>query len=451
MEPQKIVKALNGVLNSEIPVKTLARQLVIDSRNVECGDIFAAFSGENTDGNLFAAQALEKGAALVIVDNRAVYETLNGNKVLVANVLDAIKSLGLYKLAKYKGTKIAITGSMGKTSTKELISSVLRTEKKVYTAHGNYNNELGVAIVTANLELDSDYAIFEIGTNSFGEIEQLATYLKPTIAVLTAIGHAHIGKMGTIENLAKEKLSIIKGLNEGVLWVHSSCKKFLDKDLEASVKIKFFGAESDADVSLTDLARNEYGQLYFTATYKSEEYCFKINHPYDHFVSNALVAIGIGFDAKLEYKNVLAGILNFNPVAGRGALTKIGDIKIIDDTYNAGYESIISAIKNLDKIESNAKYALIGEMGEIEGFEETLYAELFALAKELKNINFIFVGKAYEKFEKAENINVALTKDVANEIVSQIKEGLILIKASRAKKFEDFISFLEQGSKKSAV
>ncbi len=147
----------------------------------------------------------------------------------------------------------------------------------------------------------------------------------------------------------------------------------------------------------------------------------------------------------------MTGILAFKPVTGRGAMVSVGGIKVIDDTYNAGFESIMSAVKNLAEINAPKKYAIIGEMGEIEGFEEMLYLKLYKLAKSLTEINFIFVGQSYCKFAETANITTAPTKEKANETVALIEEGLVLIKASRARKFEDFISFLEQERKKRAV
>lgn len=451
MKLKEIVNALGGVIKADTPNDLPVKKLVIDSRKVEEGDIFTALSGENTDGNLYAQNALDAGASLAIVEDKDIYEKLTGNKVLVRDGLSAIKSLGAYKLKNYKGTKIAITGSMGKTSTKELISSVLRTRKKVYTAYGNYNNELGVAICAANLNMRTSCAVFEFGTNSPGEIEQLSLYIKPHIAVLTGIGHAHIGRMGSMEKLAEEKLSIIKGMNGGTLWVNESCRMYLDEKILGAVDVKYFGTGMNADVILADAGRNNREQFYFTAVYKGIPYCFMLNHPYDHFIANSLAAIGIGFEMELDYQDVMTGILAFKPVTGRGAMVNVGKIKVIDDTYNAGFESIMSAVKNLAEIGAAKKYAIIGEMGEIEGFEEMLYLKLYKLAKSTENINFIFVGQNYCKFAETANITIAPTKEKANETVALIEEGLVLIKASRARKFEDFISFMEQERKKRAV
>jgi UDP-N-acetylmuramoyl-tripeptide--D-alanyl-D-alanine ligase len=451
MNLKETVNALGGVIKAETPKEAEFKRLVIDSRNVRAGDIFIGMVGEKADGNSFAQSALDNGASLVVMDNPEFYEIVKGNKVLVRDSLSAIKGLGAYKLLRYKGKKIAITGSMGKTSTKELISSVLRTRKRVYTAYGNYNNELGVAICAANLNMRTSYAVFEFGTNSPGEIEQLSAYIKPDTAVVTGIGHAHIGRMGSMEKLAEEKLSIVKGMNGGVLWAHESCRMYMNEKILGAVAVRYFGADMNADVILADTNRNSREQFYFTAVYKGVPYCFILNHPYDHFINNALAAIGIGFAAGLDYRNVMSGILTFKPVKGRGEVVEINGVKVIDDTYNAGFESIMSAVKNLSAINCENKYAIIGEMGEIEGFEEMLYLKLYKLAKTTSNIRFIFVGQSYCRFQETDNITVAATKEIANETVRGITEGLVLVKASRARRFEDFIEFIRQEKKKRAV
>ncbi|WP_022852007.1 UDP-N-acetylmuramoyl-tripeptide--D-alanyl-D-alanine ligase [Limisalsivibrio acetivorans] len=452
MNLRETVNALAGVISADTDGTSKVRRLVIDSRKVRKGDIFAAFPGENVDGSLYAAEAVNRGASLVIMENRAAYDALQGNKVLVRDVLAAVKGLGAYKLRKYNGTKIAVTGSMGKTSTKELISSVLSSRRRVYTAYGNYNNELGVAICAANLNMRSTFAVFEFGTNSPGEIAELSKYVKPEIAVVTGIGHAHIGRMGSIEKLAEEKLSIVDGMKkDSVLWVNDTCRKYLDDKVLGSVEVRYYGEDMNCDVILADANRNNKGQFYFTAVHKGFPYCFILDHVYSHFITNSLVAIGIGFSAGLDYQDVMKGVLKFKPVKGRGAVKVINGIRVIDDTYNAGFESIISAVENLDEMPDEKRYALIGEMGEIEGFEEMLYLRLYKEAKKRKDINFIFAGQSYRKFQDTENISIAPTKEEARELVSGISEGVVLIKASRAKRFEEFIDFIEKEKKRSAV
>ncbi|MGE4317608.1 MAG: UDP-N-acetylmuramoyl-tripeptide--D-alanyl-D-alanine ligase [Deferribacterales bacterium] len=445
------INAMGGVLRTSVQDDIEIRDFVIDSRKVTKGSCFLAFKGENTDGNLYAQKAQESGAALVVLDDEGVFDSMTGNRVLVKSSLDALKTIGAYNLSKYKGIKIAVTGSVGKTTTKELISSVLSSRKRVYTAYGNYNNELGTAICAANLKMRTSFAVFEMGTNSAGEISALSKYIRPDIAVVTIIGHAHIGRFDGIDGLAKEKLSIVDGMDGGTLWVHDSCRRFISEREISKVNVKYFGTDMASHIILADSNRTAAGDFYFTAVARNTPYCFKLNHIYSHFVQNSLAAIGIGMACGLSYTDIMKGIRNFQPQAGRGRLTDIGGIRVIDDTYNAGFESVLAAMNNLAEIPSEGKTAVIGEMGEIEGYEDMLYFKLIKRAKELTNVNFIFVGKSFARFEESGNIQIIASKDEAMRKTAEAEGGVMLFKASRSQRFEDFINYLQKEKKQRAV
>jgi UDP-N-acetylmuramoyl-tripeptide--D-alanyl-D-alanine ligase len=446
------INAMGGVLHSHVQEDVQIKNFVIDSRQLRKDSCFVAFKGEKTDGNLYAKAVSEEGASLVVVTDEAVYDSIRGSKVLVRDAMQALKDLGAYNLQRYKGRKIAITGSVGKTTTKELISEVLKTRKRVYTAYGNYNNELGVAICAANMKMGTSYAVFEMGTNSSGEIEQLSKYIKPDVCVVTGIGHAHIGRFKGIEGLAEEKLSIVKGMkNRGTLYIADTCRRFVTSEVLEKAEVKYFGSDMSSHVILAEVNRTAAGDFYFTAVTRNTPYCFKLNHIYSHFVNNSLPAIAIGMAAGLSYTDVMKGIRNFQPKAGRGRINDVDGIKVIDDTYNAGFESVISAMSNLAEIPSDVKTAFIGEMGEIEGYEEMLYFKLMKKASELQNVNFVFVGKGFTRFEKAGNIKIVQTREEAKRLISEVSQGAVLFKASRGQKFEEFVKHLEKEKMKSAV
>jgi UDP-N-acetylmuramoyl-tripeptide--D-alanyl-D-alanine ligase len=452
MHVTQAINAMGGVLRSAISDDREITDFVIDSRKVTAGSCFVAFKGENTDGNLYAQKAIESGAALVILENEETFNKMSGNRVLVKSSLEALKTVGAYNLAKFKGIKVAITGSVGKTTTKELVSCVLAAKKKVYTAYGNYNNELGVAICAANMKARSGFAVFEMGTNSTGEISALSKYIKPDVAVVTLIGHAHIGRFGSMEGLAAEKLSIVDGMtSEGTLWVHDSCRRFIGERELSRVNVRYFGTDMASHVIMGDMNRTVNGDFYFTAVMRNTPYCFKLNHIYSHFVQNSLAAIGIGMTCGLSYTEVMKGIRNFQPAAGRGKIIDNGDYRIIDDTYNAGFESVMGAMNNLAEISAPGKTAVIGEMGEIEGYEEMLYLKLIKRANEIKDVNFIFVGKGFMKFETADNVKVVAEKEEAQKLIAGVDKGIFLFKASRARRFEDFIDYLQKEKEQRAV
>ncbi|TCK58217.1 UDP-N-acetylmuramoyl-tripeptide--D-alanyl-D-alanine ligase [Seleniivibrio woodruffii] len=452
MHVTQAINAMGGVLRSAIVTDCEITDFVIDSRKVVEGSCFVAFKGDNTDGNLYAEQALKDGAVLAVLEDEEVFNRMSGNRVLVKSSLDALKTVGAYNLGKFKGVKVAVTGSVGKTTTKELISCVLAAKKKVYTAYGNYNNELGVAICAANLKNRSGFAVFEMGTNSAGEIAALSKYIKPDVAVVTLVGHAHIGRFGDIDGLAAEKLSIIDGMADGAtLWVHDSCRRFIGERELSRVNVRYFGTDMMSHVILAEKNRTASGDFYFTAVMRNTPYCFKLNHIYSHFVENSLAAIGIGMSLGLSYTEVMKGIRNFQPADGRGKITEYGEYKIIDDTYNAGFESVMGAMNNLAEIPASQKTAVIGEMGEIEGFEEQLYQKLIKRAQELKGVNFIFVGGGFKDFKEADNIRIVAEKTDAMKKVADVEGGIMLFKASRSRRFEDFINHLQKEKEQRAV
>jgi len=446
------INAMGGVLKSHVHKDANIRKFVIDSRQVRKESCFAAFAGESTDGNIYAEKAAASGASLVIMTDAEMYKRVSCSKVLVKDSLQALKDIGTYNLKRYKGRKIAVTGSVGKTTTKELISEVLRTRKRIYTAYGNYNNELGVAICAANLKMGTSHAVFEIGTNSEGEISALSNYIKPHICVVTSIGHAHIGRFDGIESLAAEKLSIVDGIREkGVLYISDSCRRFVDLKVLEKAEVRYFGSDMASHIILADVNRTVNGDFYFTAVSRSTPYCFKLNHIYSHFVENSLPAIAIGMAAGLSYTDVMKGVRKFQPKDGRGRVSELGGIKLIDDTYNAGFESVISAMENLAEIPVGKKRAFIGEMGEIEGYEEMLYFKLLKRASELKDIEFVFVGSGFSGASRSKNIKLVNRREDAFPLISEIDDGAVLFKASRVQKFEEFVKHLEKEKMKSAV
>jgi len=446
------VTAMGCVLESHVAEDKKIRDFCIDSRKVRKGSCFIGMKGLNTDGNFYADKALESGAFLVVLENEEIYRKTKGNKVLVSNSMQALKNIGADKLARYKGRKIAITGSVGKTTTKEIISEVLKSRKRVYTAYGNYNNELGVSLCAANMTMGTSFAVFELGSNASGEISALSKYIRPDICVLTAIGHAHIGRFAGIEALAEEKLSITDGMKDkGTLWAADSCRKYMTDKIKNRVDVRYYGRDMSSGVILADVNRTASGDFYFTAVTRNTPYCFKLNHIYSHFVENSLAAIAVGMSSGLSYTDVMKGVRSFQPKDGRGKIMDFGDVKIIDDTYNAGFESVISAMNNLGEIPAEDKTAFIGEMGEIEGYEEMLYFKLMKRAGEIKNVSFVFVGKAYSRFEKAGNIKVVQSREEALQMISEIEKGAVLFKASRGQRFEEFVRYLEKEKIKSAV
>jgi len=415
--------------------------VVIDSRKVVKGSVFFAINGNNVNGNDFVSDAILVGATLIVFTDKDKYDSIECNKVLVTDAKLVLLQLAKLFFKRYKGKKIFITGSFGKTSSKELLTSILATKYNVYSTEGNYNNELGVSITGVNIDMNADFIIIEAGSNSVGEIECLADIVKPDISIVTNIGHAHIGRFGSYENIIKEKLSVVRAMKSGSMIILPY--EFLDKiEKNGEVTVYTFGQNSSSDIELID-AKYQGSQIEFRVS--GDETVYKLSNSYLHMATNALPLIYFAKQMGMNSQEIFSGIASFKQVKGRGEIIKIGEMTIIDDTYNAGVESIVSSVKSLSLMDSDKKrYAVIGEMAEIEGYEAELYQIIVDLSIVYENIDFYLVGESYKSFKELSNRKIYLSKDSVIEELVKIQNGLILIKASRSREFETIINKLHQ-------
>ncbi|ADR19635.1 UDP-N-acetylmuramoyl-tripeptide--D-alanyl-D-alanine ligase [Calditerrivibrio nitroreducens] len=416
--------------------------ITIDSRDVKEGSIFFAFKGEKTDGHLYIEQAISKGAVCCVITDENYYDA-NKPLVLVKDTLYAMRELGRWNLGKFNGKKIVITGSVGKTSTKAILSLVLSQKLKIYEAFKNFNNELGVAIVTSNIDLGAQYAIFEIGTNNPGEIKSLSEFLQPDVGIITGVGHSHIGRFGSLKEITKEKLAISEGVKkDGVLWINDGVDTSY-YNFPEGINVKKFGFSKDSDIYIEEL--NVEKEVNFIVNFNNFRYCFRINHPFSHFAVNALPAIALAFENQFHYEEIYRGLDKFVPVEGRGEIIRTQNKIIINDTYNAGFEAVLSAVENLSKIDAPKKIAILGEMAEIDGFEEKLYSRLKNEVEKRNDIYFYLVGESFKDFQSLEN--VSYFKDKSELINADILkgDGVYLVKASRSKRFEELVEYLKKG------
>ncbi|MDR2105034.1 MAG: UDP-N-acetylmuramoyl-tripeptide--D-alanyl-D-alanine ligase, partial [Deferribacteraceae bacterium] len=230
----------------------------LDSREVKGGNLFFAAKGKNTDGNVYAASALENGAAAVIMDSPALYEKVEGSKLLVENSLISLQRLAHFRISNYRGRKVAVTGSFGKTGVKDMLYSVLKERYNAYATFGNHNNRLGLDLTIAGIPTETEAAVFEIGSNAPGEILELSKFINPDAAIVTGAGFAHIGRFGSLEAAAKEKLSIIDAMREGAtLIVNEDLRSYIEKFYpQPHIKVIYFGKRDSSDIYLVHFEAN---------------------------------------------------------------------------------------------------------------------------------------------------------------------------------------------------
>ena len=374
-----IINKLNGKLicgDINLPLVNFSK----DTRTINPGDIYVGIKGENFDGNTFYKDALEKGAACCILDNPNVAEEITDKTiVLVDDSLKCIQELAKYKRSLYDIPVIGVTGSVGKTSTKDMIASVLETKYKVLKNEGNNNNEIGLPLTILRLK-DEEIMVTEMGMNHFGEISLLTDIAKPTIGVITNIGTAHIGYLGSRENIMKAKLEIVEGLN-GPLIINNDNDIMHDNIdyIKCLNDIITFGIDNNSDYMASDINGSK----------------FKINGvdmetPISNtaFIYNSLVAYIIGKLCNIDDNSIRKGIMNLKLSSNRLEYKKTkNNVTLIDDTYNASLDSIKASLELLKKA-TGRKIAVIGDILEVDGFNKEIHEDI---AKELLKNNLDFI------------------------------------------------------------
>jgi UDP-N-acetylmuramoyl-tripeptide--D-alanyl-D-alanine ligase len=340
----------------------------IDTRTLQPGDLFVALRGEAGDGHDFVAEALAKGAAGAMV-HRLVPDT--AGLLLVDDTLVALHRLGGYARARFGGRLAAVTGSVGKTTTKEMLRTILGTFGRTHAAVASYNNHWGLPLTLARLPPDSEFCVVEIGMNHPGEIAPLARLARPLVAVITSVEKAHIGFLGAIEAIADEKAAIVQGLEPGGVAVLPADTPLLSRLRAAAgeTRIATFGAAPTADVRLIDLAMDADGSD-IVAAVDGGRFAFRLSAPGRHMAVNALAALAAAQHLSGKRADLIAPALQgFAPVAGRGARRQIalpgGTALLLDESYNGNPASMRAALGVLRLQPAKRRIAVLGDMLEL--------------------------------------------------------------------------------------
>lgn len=427
-----------------------------DTRNIQSGDTYVGIKGENFDGNLFYKKALESGAKICILEDVAIDEQIQSTYkdrtiVKVKDTIKALQELAAYKRSLYNIPVIAVTGSVGKTSTKDILASVVAKKYKVLKTQGNYNNNIGLPLTLLQLE-DHEAVVVEMGMNSLGEISTLTNIAKPTIAVITNIGTAHIGKLGSRQNILKAKLEILEGLQENGTLVINNDNDLLNEWNKQNTKYNVIGVgiENESDINAVNIHTEEQKSK-FTAIVENKELNVTVPIIGNHFIYNAMCGIAVGKILKIEEEKILQGIQEFELTKDRMEVIKIkNDVTIINDCYNANFDSMKAGLEALNNTKGNKKIAVLGDMLELGEYSEKLHKQvgaevvknnidiLITVGNEAKHIASIAKEKT-EVFEFNEN-EKAIEK--LKEIIN--KEDVILIKASNGMHFIEIVKALKE-------
>ncbi len=426
-----------------------------DTRTLKKGDTYIGIKGGNFDGSKFWKQAIENGAETVIVENVEISEEekkefYDKAIIIVEDTLEALYKIAAYKRIMSKIPVIAITGSVGKTSTKDVIGGVVSQKYKTHKTAGNLNNNIGMPFTILGLK-DEEIMVLEMGMNNLGEISLLSEIAKPDICVITNVGTAHIGNLGSRENILKAKLEILDGNPKAKLIINNDNDMLSEwySKLENKKNIFTIGIDNKSEYMPEDIKLNESNSI---VKYKNEEITVPVQGK--HFVLNALVAIAIGEILDINLKNIKNGIETFELTKNRMEVLENSEgIKVINDAYNASYESMSASLSNLGQFK-NRKIAVLGDMFELGQFSEKLH---YGVGKEViaNNIDILLCSG-----ENSKNItNGAIENGMSKECVMHFddKESLlekleniirendiILLKASNGMKFHEISSKLKE-------
>lgn len=349
----------------------------IDSRAVADGDAFFAIKGDRFDGHDFADNALEAGASVVVLEDaqREKFSHLPDRVLFVDDVLSALERLGIAARERVQGKILAVTGSVGKTSTKDALRKALAPSGKVHAAVSSFNNHWGVPLTLARMPQDTEFGVFEIGMNHTGEISKLVAMVKPDLAIITTVVAAHIGNFSGIEEIAAAKAEIFEGVTRGGAALINADNEFVDF-LEAKARsngianIHRFGHSSEADIRLVDLALRADGSRLEISLFGEALTC-ELGAPGEHLAMNALAVLGAVDRVGGDVGRACAILAGHEATKGRGERQKLrlveGEAILIDESYNANPSSVSAALATLGlcNLENGRRIAVLGDMLEL--------------------------------------------------------------------------------------
>lgn len=425
-------------------------KLCIDTRKIEKNNVFLAIKGANFNGNDFALKALEAGASIVIIDE--VKFNLNeienkGTIVKVKNTREALLNLAKFYRKKLGLKVVGVTGSTGKTSTKDLIAALLSHKYKVFKTKGNFNNDIGLPLMILELTSKDDVAVLEMGMSSLGEIELLADVARPDIAVITNIGLSHIENLKTQENILKAKMEISTFFNKENTLIINAEDKLLKNVYSNRFKVEKIGYNHEYDVYASNIILKEE-ETEFLAHAFGEEAVFNLPMAGKHNVLNTMLAIEVANCLNVSFEEMIKGLENLEATSMRLQVIKKEGFIIINDCYNASPDSMKSSLDVLSAYKDYRKVAILGDMYELGEESEKAHFEVGEYAKDKLDI-LIVIGRYIKNFKDGFNNDNIIMYKTKEECIKELKNivklnDVVLIKASRGVKLEDVVKKLEE-------
>lgn len=439
---QEIAKACGGKTTADGEITSVS----IDTRTVTAGSLFIAIKGDRFDAHDFVEQAVQNGAAAVMC-HKEVETTVP--VIYVEDTARALLELSGYYRSLFPNLRlVGLTGSVGKTTTKEMVYAVLSRRYKTLKTEGNLNNEIGMPRTLLRLEADTEAAVIEMGMSNFGEISRMVLQSRPEIGIITNIGVSHIEYLGSRDGILKAKLELLEGLKKGGALILNGDDDKLSAVRHEDFKLIFFGINNpDCAVRASDISE-ENGETAFTVHFSGGTALAKIPTVGVHNVYDALAAFAVGLEAGLSPEEITAGLMDYMPSGMRQRIKTAHDITVIEDCYNASPDSQKAALKVLANTKVNRKIAVLGDMLELGSYSETAHREVGAFAAECKIDALYTLGEQARLIAKAAKgieIRKSFTDSDAlfRALYTDLRAGdAVLFKASRGMHLEDIINKL---------
>ncbi len=411
-----------------------------NSKEITPGCMFFALKGEKFNGNKYASEAITKGAYKAVIDE-AEYK-INDDYILVDDVLASLQELARFHRQYLSIPIIGITGTNGKTTTKELTNAVLSSKYNVTATLGNFNNHIGVPLTLLRMNKNTDIGIVEMGANHRGEIKELCKIAMPDIGLVTNVGIAHIEGFGSYQGVIDTKGELYKYVieNNGVNFVNDQNTDLIDSISFLENKTKYFGLNKNNKVCFVETKNNS--PLIFLCNIDKNKYEIKTNLIGDYNISNVMAALTIGSHYNISPENAINAIKNYNPDNNRSQLIEINSNKIVMDAYNANPSSMKVALQNFITIKNEKKCLILGEMKELGDISITEHKKLLEQIRKYNVNNVFLIGEQYKNIINSDDNFIWFSN--VDELkkynpFEKLKNNIILIKGSRSNKLEKLI------------
>lgn len=449
MKKQRLSQ-IASVLGATYNVDAEFDSVCIDTRKITKGCLFICIKGERFDAHQFANEALELGASAVMIHTDI---EPNGAYIRVDDTSSAMLKLAGYYRSQFDIPVVGLTGSVGKTTTKEFTHLVVSAKYNAIKTQGNLNNEIGLPQMLFQIDSTTEAAVIEMGMNHFGEISRLTRATRPTVALITNVGVSHIENLGSREGILKAKLEICEGLSEGAPLILNADNDMLSTVKDSKHRVIFYGVDN-GDLRAVNIKQND-SFTEFDVEYYGKSQHIKIPTIGIHNVYNALAAFTVGYVLDIEPQLCANALEGYVPAGMRQRVTQVGGIKSIEDCYNASPDSMRASIKALADIKGNKKIAVLADMLELGEYSREAHLSVGNMVGENKIDILLAYGndaKYYVENAKAGGVEAYLFDDkqaLADKLLQCASSGdVVMFKGSRGMKLEDIINTVYKGWEK---